>query len=93
MILGSQVSFHFAKVAPVRLLTSAVCAALPESIGNLQNLTVLRVQRNALQGKCRVVPSRTSVTSGLSPVSVFVFADAEKQRVRAALPDCGDFYL
>jgi hypothetical protein len=33
-------------------------------------------------------PSRTSATSGLSPVSVFVFADAEKQRVSAALPGC-----
>jgi hypothetical protein len=39
-------------------------SALPDSIGNFENLTYLDVQHNALQ-------------------------DAEKQRVRAALPDCG----
>jgi Leucine-rich repeat (LRR) protein len=38
-------------------------AALPDSIGNLQNLTRLDVQGNALQGNCRVVPSRTSCPS------------------------------
>ena len=35
---------------PVRLLTSVVCAVLPESIWNLQNLTRLNVEFNALQG-------------------------------------------
>jgi Leucine-rich repeat (LRR) protein len=40
----------FAKVAPVRLLISAVCAALPDSIANLQNLTTLIAHSNALQG-------------------------------------------
>jgi hypothetical protein len=63
-------------VEPVRLLTSVVCAVLPKSIGNLRNLTMLNVEGNALQGKCRVVPSRTSATSGLSPVSVCVFGAA-----------------
>ena len=40
--------------------------------------------------------SRTSsrtTTFGLSAIYVFVFADAEKQRVRAALPDCEGLYL
>jgi hypothetical protein len=42
---------------------------------------------------CRVVPSRTSTTFGLSAVSAFVFADTEKQRVRTALPNCADFQI
>jgi hypothetical protein len=35
---------------PVRLLISVLCVALPDSIGNLQNLTKLYAYSNALQG-------------------------------------------
>jgi hypothetical protein len=46
---------------PVRLLISVVCAALPDSIGNCQNLTMLYAGSNALQGI--YVPRTTSATT------------------------------
>jgi hypothetical protein len=58
-----KVSVELYLVEPVQLWTSVLCAVLPESIGNLQNLATLDVQRNALQCNCRVAPSRTSTTT------------------------------
>jgi hypothetical protein len=60
-------------------------SVLPKSIGKLSSLDSLDCSENMLSGRC---PRTTSTTFELSAISVFVFADAEKQRVRAALPDC-----
>jgi Leucine-rich repeat (LRR) protein len=50
---------------PVRLLTSVVCAALPESIGNLQNLVELYANSNQIESKfhplCSTSCPRSSV--------------------------------
>jgi Leucine-rich repeat (LRR) protein len=77
-------------VEPVRLLTFVVCAALPESIGNLQNLTQLEVNANALQGKCRVVP-RTSATTNV--VYVLALPDSISQLSSLEYLDCSDCEL
>jgi hypothetical protein len=69
-----------------------VCAALPDSIGNLQNLTTLKASYNQIKSKFLPLCS-TRTTFGLSVISVCVFADAEKQRVRAALPGCKNMHL
>jgi hypothetical protein len=63
--LGLTGRFEFRKSCTSTTLTYAVCAALPESIGNLRNLTTLFMQGNALQGKRRVAPCRTSATSDI----------------------------
>jgi hypothetical protein len=54
------VTIESGKITKIELCESNLAGALPKSIGNLQNLTLLDVQGNALQGNCRVVPSRTS---------------------------------
>jgi Leucine-rich repeat (LRR) protein len=56
------------------ILTSVVCAALPESIGNLQNLTELNASSNQIESKIflYVCPVRllTSVVCAALPESI-----------------------
>ena len=79
----------FCSVVPIVRPTphTLVPAAVPDSIGELQALTVLNLQFNSLSGTClRVVPVLHCLTT-------FCITDAEKARVRAALPNCGRLYL
>jgi hypothetical protein len=62
-------------------------------IESFPQLTELAIDDLGLTGRFAFRKSRTSTTFGLSAISVFVFADAEKQRVRAALPDCKALYF
>jgi hypothetical protein len=51
MILGSQVGFYFAKVAPVDLASVLThISVLPESFGQLSSLKTLRLEGNKLPG-------------------------------------------
>ena len=63
-----------------------VPAALPSPIGNLKALKTLIVYTNALKGE-------HSRSTSILHLSYFCITDAEKARVRAALPNCKSLYL
>ena len=61
-------------------------AAVPESIGQLQALEVLRIDDNSsLSGTCFCVVPVLHLTN-------FCITDAEKARVKAALPNCDTLF-
>ena len=64
-----------------------VPAALPSTIGNLKALTYLVLSENKLSGTCL----RSSVVPVLH-LTNFCITDAEKARVRAALPNCRTYF-
>ena len=61
-------------------------AALPESIGQLQALKELKLSLNRLTGE------RLCSTSTVLHLTNFCITDAEKARVKAALPHCSTYF-
>ena len=61
-------------------------AVLPDSIGELQALTYLRLDGNEIAGTCFCVVPGLRLTT-------FCNTDAEKARVKAALPNCSSIYF
>ena len=62
-----------------------VPAALPSTIGELQALTYLDLVGNKIAGTCFCVVPGLRLTT-------FCNTDAEKARVKAALPNCGTYF-